>query len=115
MSGDVLAIVGAPEEDPALLEEIELLRPRRVTLLAPGASADAALPGSRRTPGAATERLARLRAAIERRSGAVVVGLAASREQLRGWRFDRILSASALDSGRRLRVSRPTAAGAAHW
>jgi hypothetical protein len=32
--------------------------------------------------------------AIEQRTGAVVVGLAGSREQLRGWRFDRIVGAS---------------------
>jgi hypothetical protein len=37
------------------------------------------------------DRIANLLAAIERRTGAVVVGLAGSREQLRGWRFDRIV------------------------
>ena len=40
-----------------------------------------------------SDRLARLLAAIEQRTGAVVVGLAGSREQLRGWRFDRIVGA----------------------
>jgi hypothetical protein len=102
MSGDVLAIVGRPEEDSELLEEIELLHPRRVTILAPGAAADAALPGGGRA-GAAGERLGRLRAAIERRTGAVVVGLAGSRAQLRGWRFDRVVSAGALAGAHRPR------------
>jgi len=39
------------------------------------------------------DRLARLLAAIERRTGAVVVGLAGDRSQLLGWRFDRELAA----------------------
>jgi hypothetical protein len=33
-------------------------------------------------------------AAIEQRTGAVVVGLAGGREQLRGWRFDRVIGGS---------------------
>jgi hypothetical protein len=37
---------------------------------------------------------ARLLTAIEQRTGAVVVGLAGSREQLRGWRFDRVVGGS---------------------
>ncbi|HTW11296.1 MAG TPA: hypothetical protein VME01_01020, partial [Solirubrobacteraceae bacterium] len=37
------------------------------------------------------DRLAQLLAAIEQRTGAVVVGLAGSRDQLKGWRFDRII------------------------
>jgi hypothetical protein len=40
------------------------------------------------------DRLAKLLTAIEQRTGAVVVGLAGSREQLKGWRFDRIVGSS---------------------
>jgi hypothetical protein len=36
-------------------------------------------------------RVASLVGAIERRTGADVVGLADSRSQLRGWRFDRVV------------------------
>ena len=111
MSGDVLAIVGAPEEDGELIEAIEDLHPRRVTLLAPQAAAEATLPDARR-PGAAGERLARLRRAIERRTGATVVGEAASREQLRGWRFDRIVTASNGVRRRRAGALRRVAFGA---
>ena len=77
---DLLAIVGSAEEDDALLEEIARGRPDRVTLLVEDSGA------AERTP-----RVARLRRAIEERTGAIVVGLAASRAQLRGWRFDRIV------------------------
>jgi hypothetical protein len=38
------------------------------------------------------DRLARLMAAIERETGAIVTGLAGSRDQLLGWRFDREVS-----------------------
>ena len=37
------------------------------------------------------DRVARLLSAIEQKTGAVVVGLAGSREQLLGWRFDRVI------------------------
>jgi hypothetical protein len=37
------------------------------------------------------DRLAALLHAIEQRTGAIVVGLAGDRDQLRGWRFDRII------------------------
>jgi len=35
--------------------------------------------------------MARLLHEIDRRTGASVVGLAGSRDQLQGWRFDRVL------------------------
>ncbi len=38
------------------------------------------------------DRLAELMAAIERRTGATVLGLAGDRSQLLGWRFDRELA-----------------------
>jgi hypothetical protein len=78
---DVLAIVGRAEEDDELLDEIARGRPDRVTLLVED---DGGPP--ERMP-----RFARLRRAIEERTGAIVVGTAASRAQLRGWRFDRIV------------------------
>jgi hypothetical protein len=74
---DLLAIIGTAESDEELVDEIARRRPDRVTLLAPEPS----------------DRMARLRARIEQRTGAIVVGIARSREQLRGWRFDREVTA----------------------
>ena len=48
-------------------------------------------------------RIAGLLARIERRTGAIVVGIAGNREQLRGWRFDRVVGARAA----RARAARP--------
>jgi hypothetical protein len=41
------------------------------------------------------DRLAALLGAIEQATGAAVVGLAGSRDQLRGWRFDRVVGGRA--------------------
>src|SRR5436305_9066189 len=87
---DLLAIVGAFESDNELLDEIERRRPDRVTVLleeGDGNWADDESSSGR----ALRERLAALLRAIEQRTGAVVVGLAGSRDQLRGWRFDRVV------------------------
>ena len=92
---DILAIVDEANTDEQLVEEIALRHPDRVTVLLEDGSDEAGLddsPGGR----ALSDRLARLLAAIEQRTGAVVVGLAGSREQLRGWRFDRIVGAQGL-------------------
>jgi hypothetical protein len=87
---DLLAIVGPESADDELLVEIEQRRPDRVTVLVEDADADWALDES--THGRALrDRLATLLRAIEERSGAVVIGLAGSRDQLRGWRFDRVV------------------------
>jgi hypothetical protein len=95
---DLLAIVGPPEMDDQLLRELARRHPDRVTVLMDEAQAGRRDPDG--APAAPTrDRLARLLHAIERRTGAVVVGLAGSREQLRGWRFDRIVGG---DSGRLL-------------
>jgi len=74
---DLLAIVDQTASDEQLLDEIARRHPDRVTVLV--------------EPGEPDDRLAVLIAAIERRTGAIVVGLAGSREQLRGWRFDRVV------------------------
>ena len=89
---ELLAIVTKQATDEGLLEEIERGHPHRVTVLLEDGTADW---GSDDSPSgrAVRDRLASLLAAIEQRTGAVVVGLAGSREQLRGWRFDRVIGA----------------------
>jgi hypothetical protein len=87
---DLLAIVGSGEDEDELLREIVKSRADRVTVLVEDGEHDWGLDES--SSGLAVrDRLAALINAIERRSGAVVVGLAGSREQLRGWRFDRVV------------------------
>jgi hypothetical protein len=87
---DLLAIVGDEESDDELLAEIARRHPDRVTVLVEDGGADLGHDGSS-TAGALRDRLATLLRAIEQRTGAVVVGLAGSRSQLRGWRFDRVV------------------------
>jgi hypothetical protein len=89
---EILAIVDETDTDEQLVEEIALRHPHRVTVLLEEGAADAQLDDSPRGR-ALSDRLATLLAAIEQRTGAVVVGLAGSREQLSGWRFDRIVGA----------------------
>lgn len=89
---EILAIVDQINTDEQLVEEIALRHPHRVTVLLEEGAADTELDDSPRGR-ALSDRLASLLAAIEQRTGAVVVGLAGSREQLRGWRFDRIVGA----------------------
>jgi hypothetical protein len=74
---DLLAVVGEEINDEDLLTEIARRRPDRVTVLAEEERDD--------------DRVASLVDAIEERTGADVVGLADSRSQLRGWRFDRVI------------------------
>jgi hypothetical protein len=87
---DVLAIVGAEEGDELLLEQLAQRRADRITVLIEEPASDWASDDSA-SGRALRDRLARLLRAIELRTGAIVVGLAGSREQLRGWRFDRIV------------------------
>jgi len=87
---DILAIVGDEESDEQLLAEIARRHPDRVTVLVEDGDADLGLDAST-TGSALRDRLAKLLRAIEQRTGAVVVGLAGSRSQLRGWRFDRVV------------------------
>jgi hypothetical protein len=74
---DLLAVVGDEINDEDLLTEIARRRPDRVTVLAE----------EERDEG----RVALLVDAIEEQTGADVVGLADDRDQLRGWRFDRVV------------------------
>jgi len=82
---DLLAIFGSAESDDEVLDEIAAWQPDRVTVLVQSLGADLG-------DDAIRERLARLLTAIERRTDAVVVGLAGDRSQLVGWRFDRELA-----------------------
>lgn len=87
---DLLAIIDHTGSFDDLLAEIERRHPHRVTVLIEDGEVDLAqdeTPKGR----ALRDRLAALLAAIEQRTGAVVVGLAGNREQLRGWRFDRVV------------------------
>ena len=95
---DLLAIFGPTDSDSGLLTEIERLRPSRVTVLVEGADDAWALADG---PAAAAlrDRLAALLTLVERRTGAAVIGLAGSRDQLAGQRFDREVG------GRRLAVA----------
>jgi hypothetical protein len=87
---DLLVVVGAVAADAELIEEIARRRPDRVTVLVEDAiedwATDESLPAR-----ALRDRLAALLRTIEDRTGATVVGLVGSREQLRGWRFDRVV------------------------
>ncbi|MGZ4299968.1 MAG: hypothetical protein ACXVVK_23270 [Solirubrobacteraceae bacterium] len=85
---DVLAIFGPSDSDYNLIEQISRLHPTRVTVLIEDVEANWAYDDS---PSGVElrDRLATLMAAIERDTGATVTGLAGSREQLIGWRFDR--------------------------
>ena len=78
---DLLAVVGDEITDEELLTEIARRRPDRVTVLAEEERDE--------------NRVASLVDAIEERPGADVVGLADSRSQLRGWRFDRVVGDNA--------------------
>ncbi len=87
---DLLAIIGPADGDEDLLDEIVRRRPDRVTVLLESTQPDWGSDQSR-LGRALRDRLARLLGAIEQRTGAVVVGLAGSRDQLLGWRFDRVV------------------------
>ncbi len=85
---DVLAIFGPGGTDSEVLEEVARVHPTRVTVLIEDVDADWATDDS---PAGVElrDRLAALMAEVERDTGATVTGLAGSRAQLAGWRFDR--------------------------
>ncbi len=94
---DLLAIVGPGGDDEALLDQLARRRPGRVTVLVEDGRvgrAEWALDDSQ-SGRALRDRLAGLLQAIESRTGAAVVGLVGDAEQLVGWRFDRVVRASA--------------------
>ena len=92
---DLLAIFGPSDSDTDLISEISRLHPGRVTVLIEDVDANWAYDDS--AGGVELrDRLAALMAAIERDTGAVVTGLAGSRDQLTGWRFDREVSGHTL-------------------
>jgi hypothetical protein len=84
---DLLAVIGAEDHDLELLAELERRHPRRVTLLLEGGDLE---------DESESDRVARLLQAIEERTGALVVGLAGHSDDLRGWRFDRVVRADPL-------------------
>jgi hypothetical protein len=85
---DLLAVITSGEDrDAELLAELEWRHPDRVTVLLEGGN----LEDESDTGRALRDRLAAFLHAIEERTGAIVVGLAGDRDQLRGWRFDRIV------------------------
>ncbi len=90
---DLLAIVGPLDTDEELIEQIALRRPHRVTVLVEDAQTDLASDES--SAAGIRDRLAALLRMIEKRTGAAVVGLAGSRDQLYGWRFDRVVGGRA--------------------
>jgi hypothetical protein len=91
---DLLAIVGSGEDEDELLQEIVRSHADRVTVLVEDGSPDWGSDDSAPSR-ALRDRIAALISGIEQRTGAVVVGLAGSREQLRGWRFDRVVGGHA--------------------
>jgi hypothetical protein len=87
---DLLAIVDKTNTDEELLDEIVRRHPDRVTVLVENDQFDWGSDDSVRGR-ALRDRIAELLAKIEVRTGAAVVGLAGSRDQLSGWRFDRVV------------------------
>jgi len=86
---DLLAIAqrSASELDEELVAEVTRHRPSRVTILIEGTDAGWARDESE-LGHELRDRLAFLLAAIERTTGATVVGVACDDDQLAGWRFD---------------------------
>lgn len=84
---DLLAVITSDDRDDELLAELQWRHPDRVTVLLEGGD----LEDESDTGRVLRDRLAALLHAIEQRTGAIVVGLAGDRDQLRGWRFDRVI------------------------
>ncbi len=91
---DLLAVFESDDTtgDAEILNRIAAYRPDRVTILVIGDD-HMLTRDSWDVSNALRDRLAMLLAAIERRTGATVVGLVGDRAQLDGWRFDRELGA----------------------
>jgi hypothetical protein len=92
---ELLLIVGGAADEEELVAEVARRRPRRVTVLLE--SDEPSWADSESTQARATrDRIARLLHMIEQRTGAIVVGAAGDRAQLRGWRFDRVVDSHTL-------------------
>jgi hypothetical protein len=91
---DLLAVFEPDDTaaDTEILDRIAAYRPDRVTILVAGDDPTLTRAGWD-TSDVLRDRLAILLAAIERCTGATVVGLVGDRGQLDGWRFDRELGA----------------------
>ena len=88
---DLLAIAGPDDADPELVEQIASRRPARVTVLVEDGDRDWAFDDS--LAGIARrDRLATVLDAVERRTDAIVIGLAGDRQQLLGLRFDAVVT-----------------------
>src|ERR1700753_67851 len=95
---DLLAIFGPSDSDSDLISEISRLHPGRVTVLIEDVDDNWAYDETAAGVDL-RNRLAALMAAIERDTGATVTGLAGSRDQLVGWRFDREVSGRSPGAG----------------
>jgi hypothetical protein len=91
---DVLLIAGSAPDD-ELVELAVHHHASRVTVLVPGEKPDWAFEDSAEAR-ATRDRIAHLLTAVEERTGARVVGLAGTRAQLQGWRFDHEVGAGKL-------------------
>jgi hypothetical protein len=87
---ELLAItnITASDLDQELVEQVTGHHPKRVTVMIEGADADWAADETE-TGHELRDRMAFLLAAIERSTGATVVGVACDDDQIAGWRFDR--------------------------
>ncbi|HWF50139.1 MAG TPA: hypothetical protein VG294_05775 [Solirubrobacteraceae bacterium] len=87
---DLLAItnITTSDLDHELVEQVTRHHPKRVTVMIEGADADWAQDETE-AGHELRDRMAFLLAAIERSTGATVVGVACDDDQIAGWRFDR--------------------------
>ncbi|MGH2870096.1 MAG: hypothetical protein ACRDNK_21310 [Solirubrobacteraceae bacterium] len=88
---DLLAILTSADDDADVLNRIAAYRPDRVTVLLSDEGSELMADDSHEAD-ALRDRMATLLHAIERETGATVVGLTGDRAQLDGWRFDRELA-----------------------
>jgi hypothetical protein len=88
---DLLAVLTGADDDADVLARIVAYHPDRVTVLLTDQGSEL-MAGDSDDAHALRDRMALVLNAIERETGATVVGLAGDRAQLDGWRFDRELA-----------------------